>query len=143
MQPSPSSSPAAYCGLRGSRRGICVGTGSHAEDPVTEVRGADGASGYAVPSDVTQPERGQVPEYRSPQGSRRLACGSSHPADVPHVLDEHIAGSKFANDAPHLEPQSGLGVLEPVALPGARRALAGEAPGDEVNRLGRSLLSAT
>lgn len=99
--------------------------GSNGEDPITSVRGADGRSGKTVPDDI-EPERGQVPENLSPDGS--VMEGEK----VRHVLDEDVSGSKLANGAPHLAPQNGLGVSEPLALAGGRGALAGEAAGDDI-----------
>jgi hypothetical protein len=52
---------------------------------------------------------------------------------VRHVLDEHVTGSKLANGSEHLEPQNGLGVPEPLALPGRAAALARKPTGNEVN----------
>jgi hypothetical protein len=88
-----------------------VGVGSNGEDPVTAVRGADGSCRYAIPDDVV-PERGQVPENLSPHGS------VVESKDVRHVLHKHVTGSKLANGSAHLAPQNGLGMIEPVALPG-------------------------
>jgi hypothetical protein len=56
----------------------------HDVDPVTEVRGTDGGSRYAVPLRVI-PERGQVPEYVSEP--------SVSPKEPWDVLHEHEAGS--------------------------------------------------
>jgi hypothetical protein len=95
--------------------------------------GPDRGGGDAFPADI-EPERGHVPENDSPQGSSRLAWGSSHPPDVADVLNEHVARFKLANESLHLAPQKGFGVLEPVALPGAGDATAGEPAGDEVDR---------
>jgi hypothetical protein len=53
--------------------------------------------------------------------------------DVRHVLDDDVAGSKLANGSEHLSPQNGLGMIEPGLLAGARRALAREAAGDDVD----------
>jgi hypothetical protein len=93
------------------------------------VRGTEGRCGYAIPDRVV-PERGQVPENLSPDGS------VSDSKEVRHVLHEHVAGSKLANGSGHLAPQNGLGVIEAVAEPGGRGALAGEAAGDEGRSLG-------
>lgn len=112
-----------------------VGVGSNAEDPLTKVRSADGRSGKHVPSDVTKPERGQVPENGSPEGARRLVWGRSHAKYRCDVLDDHVARSNLADDAPHLVPQNSLGVSESFALACAGDASAGEAAGDEVNGL--------
>lgn len=103
-----------------------VGVGSNGEDPVTEVRGADGCCRYAIPDRVV-PERGQVPENFSPDGS---VVDSK---DVRHVLHEDVAGSKLANGSGHLAPQNGLGVVEPVAESGGAGSLAGEPAGEEIN----------
>ncbi len=100
--------------------------GSNGDEPVTEVRGAEGGSGYAIPRDI-EPERGQVPENFSPDGS------VSDCKEVRHVLHEHVSGSKLADGSGHLSPQNGFGVLEPVALPGRACALAREAAGDDVD----------
>lgn len=104
---------------------------SNGEHPVTEVRGADGRRRNTVPLDVI-PERGQVPENLSPDGS------IVESKDVRHVLHEHVAGSKLANGSGHLSPQNGLRMVEPVLLAGGADALAGEASGDELDSLGRS-----
>jgi hypothetical protein len=63
-----------------------IGVGSNGEDPVTEVRGADGRSGDAIPND-TVPERGQVAENLSPDFSPVKR------EDVGHILDQDVAGS--------------------------------------------------
>jgi len=47
---------------------LLVGVG-HDEDPVTEVRGTDGGSRYAVPFALI-PARGQVPEYVAHSASK-------------------------------------------------------------------------
>jgi hypothetical protein len=57
---------------------------------------------------------------------------------VRHVLDEDVSGSKLANGAPHLSPQNGLGVPESLTLARGRRALAGEAAGDDIDSSSRS-----
>lgn len=109
------------------------GVDSNGEHPVTEVRGADGSSGNTVPSDVTEPERGQVPENGSPERAFRLSWVCRHASNVGDVLDEYVARSNLANDSPHLAPQSGFDVFEAGALACRAGALAGEAAGDEVN----------
>jgi hypothetical protein len=105
--------------------------GSNGEDPITSVRGADGRSGETVPDDI-EPERGQVPENLSPDGS--VMEGEK----VRHVLDEDVSGSKLADGAPHLAPQNGLGVSESLTLAGGRGSLAGEASGDDIDGSSRS-----
>jgi hypothetical protein len=105
--------------------------GSNGEYPVTSVRGADGRSGKTIPDDI-EPERGQVPENLSPDGS--VMEGEK----VRHVLDEDVSGSKLANGPPHLSPQNGFGVLETVAFAGGRDALTGEAAGDDIDGSSRS-----
>jgi hypothetical protein len=110
MQPSPSISPAAYCGLKG---GFGLGiddTRSNGDDPVTEVRGAEGRSGETVP-DRIEPERGQIGEDLGPD----LSVADSK--QVCHVLHDDEPGSKVANGSPHLSPQNGLGMPEPRPLP--------------------------
>ena len=99
---------------------------SNGEDPVAAVRGADGGSGNAVPRHVI-PERGQVPENGSPDGSVMES------EDVRHVLDEHVSRHQLANDASELGPQSSLRVSEASPLPGGRCALAREAAGDAID----------
>lgn len=105
---------------------LAIGVGSNGDDPVTEVRGAEGCRWKAVPFDI-EAERGQVPDNLSPDGSVVDA------KEVRHVLHEHVAGSKVANGAGHLAPQNGLGMLEPIALPGRRGSLAREPAGDDVD----------
>lgn len=84
--------------------------GSNGDDPVTEVRGAEGCRWKAIPFDI-EPERGQVPDNLSPHGS------VPDSKEVRHVLHQHVPRSKLANAAGHLSPQNGLGMLEPVPLP--------------------------
>lgn len=52
---------------------------------------------------------------------------------VRHVLDEDVSRFKLANGPAHLSPQSGFGVLEAVLWACARRALAGEPAGDDID----------
>lgn len=52
---------------------------------------------------------------------------------VRHVLDEDVSGSKLADGPEHLAPQNGLGVAESLTLACGRRALAGEAAGDDID----------
>jgi hypothetical protein len=115
-----------------ARPSDATGVGSNGEDPVTEVRGADGCCWKAIPRDVVA-ERGQVPDHFSPDGSVVKS------KDVRHVLHEDVAGSKLANGAGHLPPQNGLGVVEAVALAGGTGAFAGEAAGDDVDSLSPSV----
>ena len=100
---------------------------SNGEDPVAAVRGADGGSGNAVPRHVI-PERGQVPENGSPDGSVMES------EDVRHVLDEHVSRHQLANDASELGPESSLRVSEASPLAGGRCTLAREAARDAVDR---------
>jgi hypothetical protein len=67
------------------------------EDPITEVRGADGCRRNAIPLD-TPPARGHVSENSS-ERPRKVAW---------YVLQEHVLGSHLANDAPHLVPEPPL-----------------------------------
>jgi hypothetical protein len=90
------------------------------------VRSTEGCCWKAVPAD-TEPERGQVPDHLSPEGA------VVESKDVRHVLHEDVAGSKLANGTGHLSPENGLGMFEPGLSAGDRRALAGEAPGDDVD----------
>jgi hypothetical protein len=107
---------------------LARGVGSNGKDPVTAVRGADGSCRYAIPDNVI-PALGQAPENLSPHGS------IVESKEMRHVLHQHVPGSKLANGSEHLEPQNGLGMVEPVPLPSSRSALAGEPAGDEVNGL--------
>jgi hypothetical protein len=118
----------ASCGIAATLSPSCVvGVGnSDGEDPIAEVRGTEGCRGKAIPLD-TEPERGQLPDHLSPDGSVMES------KDVRHVLHEHVAGSKLANGSSHLSPQNGLGVVEPVSLASRRSALAGEPSGDDVD----------
>jgi hypothetical protein len=134
MHPSPSISPAAYWG--DSFSGLFVGTRSNGDDPVTEVRGTEGCCWNTVPDSI-EAERGQVPENRAPEASDRLIWGRRHAENVGDILDEAIARSKLANDPAHLVPQNGLGVTEPLALPGGADPAAGEPAGDEIDPAGR------
>jgi hypothetical protein len=59
--------------------------------------------------------------------------GSAEAEDVGDVLDQDVAGSKFANGSGHLAPQNGFGVVEPGALAGGAGALAGEPAGDDID----------
>jgi hypothetical protein len=54
----------------------------HNEESVTEVRGTEGGSGYAIPFRVI-PARGQVAEYAVKSPSKECC----------HVLHEDVAGS--------------------------------------------------
>lgn len=62
------------------------GVGSNGEDPVTEVRGTEGSSGNAIPDRVV-PERGQVPDHRSPH------VPSVDSKEIRDVLQQDEAGS--------------------------------------------------
>lgn len=116
---------------RGLRRSpsFCRGVGSNGDNPVTAVRGTEGSCGYAIPDNI-EPERGQVPENFSPDGS------IVESKDVRHVLHDDVAWSKLANGSGHRAPQNGLGMIEPVSETGRACALAGEAAGDDEDRLG-------
>jgi hypothetical protein len=103
-----------------------VGVPSKGEDPVTAVRSADGGSRNAIPRHVI-PERGQIPENGTPHGS------VMDREKVRHVLDEHVAGSKLANDPLELGPQRSLRMSETSPLPGARSPLTREAAGDTID----------
>jgi hypothetical protein len=105
--------------------------GSNGEDPRTAVGGADGCRWKHVPLDI-EPERGQVPENFSPDGS------IVESKEVRHVLHDDVSGSKLANGSGHLAPQNGFGVSETGELSERADALAGEASGDNVNRLSGS-----
>jgi hypothetical protein len=98
-----------------------LGVGSNGDDPVTAVRGAEGGSGNTVPRHV-KPERGQVPENGSPDGSVMES------EDVRHVLDDDVAGSKLANDSSELGPESSLRMSEASPLPRRRGPLHGKPP---------------
>jgi hypothetical protein len=106
-----------------------IGVGSNGDEPVTEVRGAEGCRWKTVPLDI-EPERGQVPENLSPDGS------ISDSKEVRHVLHDDESGSKLANGSAHLAPQNGLGIVEAVALACGARSLARDAAGDDGNSLG-------
>lgn len=90
------------------------------------MRSAEGRSGKTVP-DTIVPERGQVPENLAEELS---SVQSKEPCDI---LNEHVSGSKLANDAPHLSPQNGFGVSEALFLACAADSLAGEAAGDDID----------
>src|SRR5690606_5279359 len=93
------------------RPSMLLGVGQY-EHPVSLVRGANGASRYAVPLRVI-PALGQVSEYSSdPQGK------------VPwDVLQEDVAGSCVANDSEDFGPKMTLVVLsEAVACDAERLA---------------------
>lgn len=102
------------------------GEGSNGDEPVTEVRGTEGCCRNAIPDDI-HPERGQVPDNLSPDGS------IPDSKEVRHVLHEDVSRSKLANGSEHLAPQNGLGMIEPVELACRARALAGESAGDDVD----------
>ena len=99
---------------------------SNGEDPVTEVRGANGCSRNAVPRHI-KPERGQVPENGSPDDPPVKR------EDVGHVLDHDVPGLQLANDSLELGPQRSLRVSEPRPLTGGADALAGEAADDALD----------
>jgi hypothetical protein len=91
------------------------------EDPVTEVRGTNGDSRYAIPFRVI-PERGKV-----------LNDSDSPVSKEPwNVLSEDVAGSKYANGTGELGPEP-ASVVFAFALAGVADGLAGEASADEVN----------
>jgi hypothetical protein len=91
-------------------------------EPVSTVRGANGASRYAVPPSVV-PERGQVSENVS-KSSTKERCD---------VFHEHVAGSKLANEAGVLTPEARALARKASALPCEADVLAGEAAADGVN----------
>jgi hypothetical protein len=103
------------------------GVASNGEDPVAEVRGADGRSWNTVPDNI-KPERGQGLDDFLPDQS--LLDGE----EVGDVLQDDVTRSNLAHDSGHLSPQNGLGVVEPVAVPRVARALAGESTDDAVDR---------
>jgi hypothetical protein len=74
-----------------------IGVGSKGEDPVTAVRSADGGSRNAIPRHVI-PERGQIPENRSPH----IAPMNSE--DRGYVLDHDPSGLYLANNSLELGP---------------------------------------
>jgi len=99
---------------------LALGVGNH-EDPVTEVRGADGGSGYAVPLRVI-PARGQVSEY----------VAKSPLKETWDVLQQHPCGSYVANDVHERRPEVPL-VLSAELATRKAEGLAGESSGDQVN----------
>lgn len=105
--------------------------GSNGEESVTEVRGADGRSRYAIPDEI-EPDRGQVSEYLSGKISR-VPSWRLENKEIRDVLHEHVVGSKLANGSEHLSPQNGFGVSEALFLACSRDALAGEAAGDDID----------
>jgi hypothetical protein len=101
--------------------GVALGVGNQ-EDPVTEVRGANGRSRYAVPVRVI-PARGQVGEDPAPSvGVSKESCD---------VLHEHVSGSSHAHDVPEPGPTPPL-VGSPELAASSGEGLTGEASGHEI-----------
>ena len=111
---------------------FATGVGSNDKDPIAPVRGTEGGSRKAIPFRVV-PERGQVCENLSEDGS------SADREEVCNVLQEDVSRSNVANDSTHLSPKRSFGMSETLTLSGARGALAREAAGDDVDRLGSSV----
>jgi len=109
-------------------RAIGVGKTRGSEDPVASVRGSHVGSSYATPRHVI-PQRGQVPENGSPDGS------VMERANRRHVLDRDVPRSKLANDPLELGPDSSLRMVEAIARAGVGSALAREPPDDPVDPL--------
>jgi hypothetical protein len=99
---------------------FAVGVG-HKPDPISDVRGTEGASRYAVPLCVV-PERGQVPENVAKPPSKE-------PWDVLH---EHVAGSKKANETGVFGPHPSLVCLGELEA-GGTDGLAGEASAENID----------
>jgi hypothetical protein len=100
---------------------FAVGVGND-PDPVAPVRGANGASRYAVPLRI-KPARGQVPENTvNPSGEKSS-----------NVLDHHVPRSKLANQSCVLGPKTRAFPVEPCSLTGVGEVLAGESAGEDVD----------
>lgn len=105
--------------------------GSNGDHPVTAVRSAEGCRRKTIPLDI-EPERGQVPENLSPDGS------VVESKEVRHVLHDNESGSKLANGSGHFAPQNGFGVSESLQLSEGACTLAGEAADDDADSFGTS-----
>lgn len=68
-----------------------------------------------------EPERGKVGEY-SIESANNERCD---------VFNEHVAGSKNANDACELRPEAGAGAADADPFPGVGDVLAREASADD------------
>jgi len=110
--------------------GVAVGVGysalwlpetGDAEDPVAEVRGADGGSGYTIPFRI-KPERVQV--------SQDVAESSAEESG--DVFGDDPGGSEGGDDGGHVGPEP-AGVFLGLLRARLRDGLAGEAAGDHVN----------
>ena len=102
-------------------RSVAVGVG-HNKDSVTEVRGTNGGSGYAVPLRVI-PALGQVSENSA----------KPPPKQCWYVLHKHDSRSYHANEAVKLTPQSASASLDSDSLACNGDVLAREAACDEVD----------
>ncbi len=97
--------------------------GPDPEPPVTAVRGTDGGSWYAIPSQVI-PERGQV-------GGDDIKSSNK---DRCHVLHENVSGSQYANGVREVRPERRPFTVDDAgALTGDADVLAREAPTDDVD----------
>ena len=99
-----------------------VGVGSQDEEPVTEVRGADGCRGDTVPF-RNPPARGQVCEYRA-EAQGKVTWD---------VLAEEEPRVRFPDDAPDVRPEVAR-IADPATLAGDGEGLAWVSRSDEIHR---------
>jgi hypothetical protein len=98
-----------------------MGVGSKQEEPIAEVRGADGGRWYAVPI-RSPPARGQITEDPL----------ESHGKQPWNILQEEVRGTHSASDAPYLVPEPPL-VVGPGAATGDADGLTREPRSDEIH----------
>jgi hypothetical protein len=106
--------------------GSSFGSPTDGNEPVAFVGSAEVGSSNARPPHI-KPERGQVCENGSPDGSVMDS------EDVRHVLDDDEDGLKLANNASEVGPQRSLWMTEASKAPGCAVALARPAAGDAVD----------
>lgn len=129
-------------------RALGVGRPGEEEDTLALVASADLRRAYTRPFRI-EPEAGQVREYGSECPQRRFTVGVSqtpragfHVAigrrreETSDIFDHHQSGSEFFDGAGDVPPQAGAGALgQARAAPGEADVLAGEAGGEDVDRL--------
>jgi hypothetical protein len=102
-----------------------VGVGSEQEETISEVRGADGCRGNAIPF-RSPPARCQVTE----DALERLPLVDREQPG--HVLDEQHRRSTLARNAPDLGPEP-AGIIDAESLTGDACTLTRESSNDEIH----------
>lgn len=98
-----------------------VGVGSQDEEPVAEVRGADGCRGDTVPF-RNPPARGQISQYRA-EAQGKVTWD---------VLAEEEPRVRLARDAPDVRPEM-TGVMQPPPFAGDAEGLTGVPRSNEIH----------